>query len=47
VPPVQLMFPQRVVIREIGNLRVVLVSEVARDWLERMANSMTPTAAAR
>jgi len=46
-PPAQLMFPQRVVIRDIGNLRVVLVSEVAREWLERMANSMTPTAAAR
>jgi len=43
----QLMFPQRVVVRDIGNLRVVLVSEVAREWLERMANSMTPTAAAR
>jgi hypothetical protein len=46
-PPAQLMFPQRIVIRDIGNLRVVLVSEVAREWLERMANSMTPTAAAR
>ncbi len=46
-PPAQMMFPQRVVIRDIGNFRVVLVSEVAREWLERMANSMTPTAAAR
>ena len=46
-PPAQLMFPQRVVIRDIGNLRVVWVSEVASEWLERMANSMTPTAAAR
>jgi negative regulator of sigma E activity len=45
--PIQRMFPQRAVIRDIGNLRVVLVSEVAREWLERMANSMTPTAAAR
>jgi hypothetical protein len=42
-----LMFPQRIVIRDIGNLRIVLVSEVAREWLERMANSMMPTAAAR
>jgi len=46
-PPAQLMFPQRMVIRDIGNFRVVLVSEVAREWLERMANTMTPTAAAR
>jgi hypothetical protein len=45
--PIQRMFPQRAVIRDIGNLRLVLVSEVAREWLERMANSMTPTAAAR
>jgi hypothetical protein len=45
--PIQRMFPQRTVIRDIGNLRVVLVSEVTREWLERMVNSMTPTAAAR
>mgnify|MGYP001626218262 CR=1 FL=1 len=43
-PPIHRMFPQRVVVRDIGNLRVVLVSEVTRDWLERMANSMVPAA---
>ncbi|MGQ9463050.1 MAG: sigma-E factor regulatory protein RseB domain-containing protein [Candidatus Fervidibacter sp.] len=41
------MFPQRVVVREIGNLMVVLVSDVTQDWLERMADSMASVMAAR
>lgn len=46
-PPAQRMFPQRLVVREIGNLMVVLVSDVTQDWLERMADSMASVMAAR
>ena len=45
--PFHRMFPQHFVIRNIGNLRVVLISDVAHEWLERMANSLVPVAAAR
>ncbi|MCX7643033.1 MAG: hypothetical protein N2116_04405 [Armatimonadetes bacterium] len=40
-PPIQQMFPHRIVVRELGNLTVILISEVSQDWLERMANSMS------
>ncbi len=46
-PPMHMLFPQRVVVRDIENLRVVMVSEVTREWLDRMANSILPSAAAR
>lgn len=37
--PLQQMFPNRVAVREVGNLMVVLVSEVSQEWLDKMANS--------
>ncbi len=43
-PPIQRLFPHRVVVREIGDLTVVLVSEVSQEWLEKMANSLSPAA---
>ncbi len=43
----QVLFPQRMVVRDIGNIRVVLISDVSREWLERMANSLMPAVAAR
>ncbi len=39
-PSAQAMFPQRVVVREVGNLLVVIVSEVTKEWLDRMADSL-------
>ncbi|MFN4180413.1 MAG: hypothetical protein ACK4I8_08875, partial [Armatimonadota bacterium] len=43
-PPIQRLFPHRTAVREIGDLTVVLVSEVSREWLEKMANSLSPAA---
>lgn len=45
--PVYRVFPQHVVVRHIGNLKVVLVSEVDKEWLERMADSMMQAAIER
>ncbi|MCS7263880.1 MAG: hypothetical protein NZ805_03500 [Armatimonadetes bacterium] len=46
-PPMHLLFPQRILVRDIDNLKVVLVSDVTQDWLEKMADSMKPSTAAR
>ncbi|MCS7192048.1 MAG: hypothetical protein NZ937_03580 [Armatimonadetes bacterium] len=46
-PPMHLLFPQRILVRDIDNLKVVLVSDVMQDWLEKMADSMKPSTAAR
>jgi hypothetical protein len=34
------MFPQQWVRRNIGGLRIVLVGEASREWLERIAESL-------
>lgn len=39
-PPVHRMLFQRKVLRDIGNVRVLLLSDVAREWLEKMADSL-------
>ncbi len=44
--PVHRMFLQRKVLRDIGNVRVVLLSDVAREWLEKMADSLRGVAVA-
>lgn len=43
-PPLQQMFPHRVAFREVGNLIVVMVSEVSQEWLDKMANSLLQAA---
>lgn len=43
VPPIQRLFPHRVVVHEVGDLTVVLVSEVSQEWLEKVANSLSPS----
>ncbi|MCS7185941.1 MAG: sigma-E factor regulatory protein RseB domain-containing protein [Armatimonadota bacterium] len=42
--PIQQMFPNRIAFREVGNLTVILISEVSQDWLEKMASSMSSAA---
>jgi len=44
IPPIGRLFPQRVAFREVGGLRVVLVSEVSQEWLDKVANSLSPAA---
>jgi negative regulator of sigma E activity len=39
-PPMVRMFPQQWVRRNIGGLRIVLVGEASREWLERIAESL-------
>jgi len=39
-PPMVRMFPQQWVRRDIGGLRVVLVGETSREWLERIVESL-------
>lgn len=39
-PMVRHMLPQRFVSREVGNLRIVIISDVIKEWLEKMADSI-------
>jgi len=44
IPLLQQLFPHRVAVREVGNLTVVLISEVSQEWLDKMANSLLSAA---
>ena len=40
-PPMERMFPQQWLRRDIAGIRIVMVGETSKEWLERIADSLT------